>query len=223
MPIKPEGVYQDVHGKWYVKVTIGRDPLTGQRAQLTRRGFRTAADAGRARREMLDQLARRQLRPAPRATTVNDLLDLYLDGLDADGRLAAKTRFDYRVAADKYVRPYLGARRVGDLTGELIVAWQRRLAQEGGTKTGKALSPNSVRLARAPLAGALKLAVSTGMLAFNPLTLAPRPKPSRSVPKHWSPEQARHFLALMEGDRTWPIWAFLMGSGLRIGELVWLR
>jgi len=27
----------------------------------------------------------------------------------------------------------------------------------------------------------------------------------------------------MEGDRTYPIWAFLLGSGLRIGELVWLR
>ena len=27
----------------------------------------------------------------------------------------------------------------------------------------------------------------------------------------------------MEGDRTWPIWAFLLGSGLRIGELVSLR
>jgi integrase len=27
----------------------------------------------------------------------------------------------------------------------------------------------------------------------------------------------------MEGDRTYAIWAFLLGSGLRIGELVWLR
>jgi integrase len=27
----------------------------------------------------------------------------------------------------------------------------------------------------------------------------------------------------MAGDRTYPIWAFLLGSGLRIGELVWLR
>jgi integrase len=27
----------------------------------------------------------------------------------------------------------------------------------------------------------------------------------------------------MEGDRTWPVWAFLLGSGIRIGELVSLR
>ena len=27
----------------------------------------------------------------------------------------------------------------------------------------------------------------------------------------------------MEGDRLYPLWAFLLSSGLRIGELVWLR
>ena len=60
-------------------------------------------------------------------------------------------------------------------------------------------------------------------MAVNPVAQTPQPKARRSVPKHWSPEEARHFLALMEGDRTWTVWAFLMGSGLRIGELVALR
>src|SRR6202034_2943916 len=48
-------------------------------------------------------------------------------------------------------------------------------------------------------------------------------KPQRKIPKYWSPDEARKFLGLMEGDRTWPVWAFLLGSGLRIGELVSLR
>jgi hypothetical protein len=52
---------------------------------------------------------------------------------------------------------------------------------------------------------------------INPMTVAPRPRAQRSIPKHWSPEQAKEFLALMEGDRTWPVWAFLLGSGLRVG------
>jgi integrase len=90
-------------------------------------------------------------------------------------------------------------------------------------KHGQALAPNTVRLARAPLSGALKVAVSMGLIAVSPATAAPRPRPARSIPKHWSPEQAREFLTLMEGDRLYPLWAFLMGSGLRIGELVWLR
>jgi integrase len=105
----------------------------------------------------------------------------------------------------------------------VVLAWQRKLTKEGGTKDGKPLAANTVRLARAPLAGAFKLAVGAGLVSVTPMTGAPRPLPKRSIPRHWSPEQAREFLALMEGDRTWPLWAFLLGSGLRIGELVALR
>lgn len=61
------------------------------------------------------------------------------------------------------------------------------------------------------------------MLGLNPAAAVPRPRAGRSIPRHWSPEQAREFLALMEGDRTYSVWAFLLGSGLRIGELVSLR
>jgi integrase len=216
-------VYKDGNGGWYVKVSVGRDPLTGRRTQITRRGFRTAAEAGRSRRELLAQVDRGQLRPAPGALTVNELLDLYLDGLDTDGRLSAKTRFDYRHSADDYVRPHLGPRRVRDVTPETVLAWQRKLTKEGGTKDRKPLSANTVRLARAPLAGAFKMALAAGIIAINPTVGTPRPRAQRSIPRHWSPEQARDFLALMEGDRTWPVWAFLLGSGLRIGELVALR
>ena len=223
MPAKPQGVYPDKHGGWYIKATIGVDHLTGRRVQVTRRGFRTAAEAARARRELSEQVSTGRLKPSAPVATVNELLDLYLDGLDADQRLSAKTRFDYRHYADKYVRPHLGARKVRDVTPDLVLAWQRKLAKEGSTKTARGLSANTVRLARAPLAGAFKLAVATGMVAVSPLGAAARPRAPRSIPRHWTPEQAREFLALMEGDRTWPVWAFLLGAGLRIGELVWLR
>jgi hypothetical protein len=116
--------------------------------------------------------------------TLDELLDVYLDGLDADGRLSAKTRFDYRVNADAYVRPWLGDKKVSDVTAEVLVAWQRRLAKEGGAKRGGALSPNTVRLARAPLAGALNLAVSHGILRSNPMVRVNRPATSRTIPRH---------------------------------------
>lgn len=223
MPAKPEGVYQDTRGAWYFKVTVGRDALSGRREQITRRGFRTATEAGRARREMLAQKDSGRIRPSPTLLSVGELMDLYLDGLDADDVLGAKTRYDYRRNTEAYIRPWLGERKVRDVTPEVILTWQRKLSQGGGSKIGKPLAPNTIRLARAPLAGAFKLAVSSGIVAVSPLTLTPRPKARRSIPKHWSPEQAREFLALMEGDRTYPVWAFLLGSGLRIGELVWLR
>lgn len=220
---KFEGVYRAGNGSWYFKASLGRDPLTGKRIQLTKRGFVTASDAARARREALEAADDGSVRSIGGGLTVDELLDLYLDGIDADGRLSAKTRFDYRRNADAYVRPWLGKRRVRELTPEVILAWQRELRERGGTKNGKPLSPNSVRLARASLAGAVKLAVERGVLRANPLTSVPRPRPKRSVPKHWTPDEARAFLRSQEGDRLYPLWAFLLGAGVRIGELVWLR
>jgi integrase len=138
-------------------------------------------------------------------------------------RLSPKTRHHHRVYAATYVRPVIGARRVRDVTPEVVLTWQRKLLKEGGSKDGKTLAPNTIRLARAPLAGAFKLAVANGVVAVNPVAHTAGPKARHSVPRHWSPEQARQFLALMDGDRTYPVWAFLMGAGLRIGELVALR
>lgn len=80
-----------------------------------------------------------------------------------------------------------------------------------------------MRLARASLAGAVKLAVNNKILPSIPLAEVERPKPERSIPKHWTPEQARAFLQSQDGDRLYPLWAFLLGSGLRIGELIRLR
>ncbi|MDA8379481.1 MAG: tyrosine-type recombinase/integrase [Actinomycetota bacterium] len=225
MPVRPTGVYRDRHGGWYVKVTTGRDPLTGRRRQLTRRGFATAAEAAKARRALLAGSDAGMPSPAPgKATTVTvaELVAEYLDGIDMDGKLAAKTRNSYRDYACAYVLPHLGQLNLGEVTGEVVLAWQRRLIQ-GGARDGTGLAPNTIRLARAPLAGAFKLAVVRGLVAANPLVGTPRPTPKRAVPRHWSPEQARAFLDIMDGDRTWPIWAFLLGSGVRIGELVWLR
>ena len=223
MPATPEGVYADKKGRWYFKVTLGRDPLTGHRDQVTRRGFRTASEAAKARRDLLERLDRGQVRPTGGSLTVDELLDLYLDGLDADERLAPKTRHDYRIFADTYVRGLLGARKIRDVTPEVILTWQRRLLREGSPAGGRPLAPNTIRLARAPLAGAFKLAAHSGIVAVNPFLQTPQPKARRSIPRYWTPEQAREFLGLMEGDRTYSVWAFLMGSGLRIGELVALR
>ena len=96
MPARPQGVYQDKRGKWYFKATVGHDPLTGKRDQITRRGFRTMAEAAKERREVLSKIDRGELAPSPASLKVTELLDLYLDGIDADQNLALKTRFDYR-------------------------------------------------------------------------------------------------------------------------------
>jgi hypothetical protein len=137
MPARPEGVYADGKGGWYFKATLGRDPLTGKRSQVTKRGFRTAAEAAHARKELLGG-DRRMPRPSAVGMTLNELLDLYLDGLDADERLSVKTRFDYRKNAESYVRPLLGTRRLRDITPETILEWQPPAGQGRRCQEGQA-------------------------------------------------------------------------------------
>ena len=43
----------DGEGGWDFKATLGRDAQTGKRLQVTRRGFRTAVEAARARKQLL--------------------------------------------------------------------------------------------------------------------------------------------------------------------------
>ena len=87
---KYEGVYDDGRGGWYFKANFGRDPLSGKKQQVTKRGFPTATAAARARRQYVDHVTggRRAAVSASTGFTVNELLDWYLDGLDADGRLS---------------------------------------------------------------------------------------------------------------------------------------
>lgn len=159
---KYENVDSDGRGGWYFKATIGRDADSGKRRQITRRGFATAAEAARARREEIE-------RPAPAAPTdlrevgpltLNELLDKYLEGLRADNRLSIKTIHDHEGLSRMYVRPSLGHVPVRDLTSDLLLSWQRRLSGHGKEAVQPGLAPNTIRLARAPLSGALKLAVS---------------------------------------------------------------
>jgi len=159
MPARPEGVYADGKGGWYFKATLGRDPLTGKRSQVTKRGFRTAAEAAHARKELLGG-DRRVPRPSAVGMTLNELLDLYLDGLDADERLSVKTRFDYRKNAESYVRPLLGTRRLRDITPETILEWQPpagqgRRCQEGQATGAQHDPPGSRAAGRRGQAGGL--------------------------------------------------------------------
>ena len=75
MPARPQGVYQDKRGKWYFKVTVGHDPLTGKRDQITRRGFATMAEAARERREVLGKVDQGQFVPSSAGFKVDELLE----------------------------------------------------------------------------------------------------------------------------------------------------
>ncbi len=228
MPRKGSGVYKAKNGTWFFKAWIFVPGTSGDSdwKATTRRGFHTSTEARRARRQFIEKAeAEREAHRQPRSrvsVTVAELIDRFLAEASSMGRLSAKTLFDYRNYADSYIVPHLGTSAVAELTHNDIASWQLTLSERGSVKTGGQLSANTIRLARAPLNGALKYAIRQNLIDANPMAGVSPPRKPRKIPAHWTPEQARHFLAMHEGDRLYPVWAFLMGTGVRIGELVWL-
>jgi integrase len=208
------GVYKAPNGTWYFKTRVdGR--------QVTRRGFVSAAEASEARRELIDEAAKAPRRAAGSPVSVGEFLDQWLDEAQKMNRVGPKTAYDYRFYIDSYIKPVLGDVVVDKLTVEQVKQWQIKLADDGG-KRGRGLSANTIRLARAPLNRACGEAVRQGVLHLNPVSVVSPPRKSKKKPAFWTADQARTFLSLHEGDRLWPVWVFMLGAGVRIGELVWL-
>jgi hypothetical protein len=110
---------------------------------------------------------------------------------------------------------------VRDVTPDVVLAWQRRVLKAGGVKHGQALAPNTVRLAPLATVRGDEAGGVHGPRCRQPYRR--RSQTPRDDSPTLVPEPAREFLALIEGDRLSPLGAFLLSSGLRIGELVWLR
>jgi integrase len=85
-----------------------------------------------------------------------------------------------------------------------------------------------VQLTATILGMALRDAVESGRLPYNPADRIPRrqrPKhtPRKLADRFWSPDEAQRFLDATRDDRLWPLWCLALDSGARRGELAALR
>lgn len=106
--------------------------------------------------------------------------------------------------------------RLGDLTAAHVRRLLRDLLDEG-------LSPRTVAYSLTILRMALGLAVRDGLLERNVAALVEAPRVRRSEPRVWDADQVRAFLTATQGDRWWPLWVVLVGTGVRLGEALGLR
>jgi integrase len=162
-------------GGWEVRLSIGIDPRTGRRRQISRYVSGTRAEAEQVLlRLRLEQGDGRQIE-AERAT-VADLLTTWLSSVET--RLSPTTLRGYRSIVAKYVIPAIGSVSLRRLTGADLDRLYRDLEQRGGTRTS-GLSPTTVRQTHAVLRRALGQAVKWGWLERNPATLASPPTARR--------------------------------------------
>jgi integrase len=114
-----------------------------------------------------------------------------------------------------HISPALGHIRLGKLTPILVQTFYNDLSRN--------YAPNTVLGISSTLSASLRMAVEWELLHRNPAQGARTVAARKKEPTIWTPEQARSFLAA-ETDPHWHcLWAVLIETGMRRGELLALR
>lgn len=120
------------YGKGYRYIfDIDPDPLTGDRRQATKGGYRTEKEAWKACREAMAEYESKQ-HVVPSRRTVEQLIDESLTR--SQHKLKPSNLASYRNYARSYVNPYIGKRIAQDLESDTFDALYDRLLTQGRVK-----------------------------------------------------------------------------------------
>jgi integrase len=204
---------------WYVSVP---DPVTGERRQRSKGGFRTKRECQEALNEALARLREGTfVRSSPRGLGAF-LVDEWLPAVRPP-RVRPSTWTSYRMAVERHIVPALGGMLLQGLTPSHLTAFYRALLDGGRRDRRGGLAPKTVRNIHGVLHAALRDAVRWGYLPRNVATLADLPKGMAPEMRVWSPEQLRAFLDQVRGDPLYAAWLLLATTGMRRGEVAGLR
>lgn len=221
-----------------------RDPLTGQlmmegikavvsertgsvtyRARYThgappRRSFesRTFKSYDTAEAWLLEQRldVRRGRHIEPSTMTVADYFERWFTRMSRTWS-GARAR-TVRTTWDKHFLPYFAGVRLQAVTRPMLQQLVDLLAEDG-------LKGSTIRMYMTSVASLLTAAEQDGLIHKSPFWGMSWPRDVRSPRPIWSPLQLRRFLqsAKATNDPLYPLWAFLVATGCRIGEAIALQ
>ena len=203
---------------WSYRVDLGPDPVTGDRRQIAKQGFRTRKEAEAALAEVLSANATGHVVQRSSATT-GEFLEDWLTTQEI--RLRPTTVHSYRMAIGRI------SRRVGKVPVQALTPMQIETLysdlMKGGGRAGRALSAKTVRNAHVVLRKALADGERLGVVQRNVAAAARPPTFSRPEFATWSSDDLREFLAAIHDERVRPAIVVLATTGMRRGEVLGLR
>lgn len=146
--------------------------------------------------------------------TLAAYLDLWLETQVKPTR-APRTHASYAELARIHIVPKLGHVKLIELTPAHIADLMRAKEREGK-------SPRTVEMIRSVLVTSLGRAEKWGMIPRNVARLTDAPKARSAEVQPMTPEQARAFLASIQGDRLEALYRVALSLGLRQGEALGL-
>ncbi|EJY55883.1 integrase family protein [Alicyclobacillus hesperidum URH17-3-68] len=198
---------------WYARLYVGRDHQ-GKPRYSEKGGFPTKRAAEQFLAEKITELSRNNY-VAPSKESVEEYANRFLQ--EKQYQVREGTFRKYRWLVNKYIVPEIGNIELRKLRPEHIQDFYLRLLTEYH------LSKTSVKHTHVLLSQILNQACKKGKLATNVALLVDSQKPDDIEMKTWSEHEVTKFLDAARSSRYYMVFALLLGTGMRLGEVLGLQ
>lgn len=211
--MKPRGTITARSGSHRVRISLGRDPVTGKRRYLTKTVSGSKGEAKAELTRLLRDIDTGDHVP-PSRITVAEWLDLWTAATKAE--VSAKTHERYAEIVRCYLKPALGTIKLQRLTPADI--------QRAYNSFDRNPSPRTRRHVHRILKSALARAVEQQVMARNPAAAIKRlPKVERKPINALTVEQSATLLKAIRHTTTYLPTLIALATGMRRGEILALR
>ena len=211
-------IYRMADGRWRSAIWLGWKSNTAGKTVPNRKIF-----TGRTRKEVQDKLTaalRDQQLGVPviqEKQTTGQFLRWWFEQV-ARQTVRPKTLKFYDFVLNRHLLPGLGYIPLAKLTPQQVLGFLNERGHRVSERTGRLLSPRSVKHIHRTLCTALSAAVKYGCVARNVAKLVDPPAVPRSEIVFFTVDQARTFLDFARDNRLFALYATVLSLGLRLGE-----
>ncbi|MGX2959478.1 tyrosine-type recombinase/integrase [Peribacillus sp. JNUCC 23] len=204
-------------GKWEFSFDLPKNPITGKRKQIRRRGFVSKEVAVKAYVDAKSEVLGESFVDLS-SMRYEQFMDEYLQ--ERKISLQTSTYETHLIFYEKHIQPRLGKMKLQDIKHMQIQRIINELVDEK-------YSPETVHLIYRIMYGSLKKAVLIKLIKDNPCTGATLPKKHKREMSIWTLEEVNYFL--QEAPHVTRVTRCLIGfqlgllAGLRQGEILGLR
>jgi len=211
-------------GEWLVRLSAGRDPITGRRRQPSKVVVGSRDDARRVLAHMQHELLEGQFNAA--TLTVSELFSLWIDSPTKSGKPRSRTtRYNDQGRFDRYVNPVLGKRQANEVRPKDFSLLYDALLTRAQPGRQKCLSARSVHHVHSMLRAMFEWGFRREYVADNPVRQADAPSVHLLPPT--APERdvvASHLNTLRHDNDDLALAVWLASTlGLRRSEILGLR
>lgn len=197
--------------KWSFTVDLGRDPVTNERQQTTRSGFKTKGEAEKVCAELVTEFERGNISVTSAKDTLGAFMKEYLE-TTLKNEIEQNT-YEGKVSfMNNHVIPKLGNLKLQKITPMHIQRFINEL-QESGLGVGSIW--NIMKLVNQTL----RTAHEWGFVTKNVTIHAKKPMYKKKNNQIWTKKEWDTFLEATKKSRFYPYYLIALNSGLRPGEI----